>query len=117
MDIDEANAEPDEPKGVQMHTTNRRNMIHGDDDLKTCVLVVLRCIDEVGLDLLIFLDTVSWGCGTVTGDSTAKYQRSLLMNSVELPQIVDRWEWRLKSAQPVLVTHASATWQKTFLSL
>lgn len=106
MGIDEVNAEPDGPKGVRAHTTNRRNAIQGDDDLKTRILVVLKCIDEVGLDLPIFLDALSWGCDAVTGDSTARYQRSLLMNSAELPQIIGRWERRSKSAQPVLVTHA-----------
>lgn len=106
MNTDEANAEPDEPKGVLAHTANRRKAIRGEEDLKTRVLAVLRCIDETGLDLAIFLDALSWGCDAVTGDSVAKYQRGLLMNSIELPQIIDRWERRSKSARPVLVTHA-----------
>jgi len=104
--MDESNAEPDEPKGVQTHTANRRNAIQGDDDLRARVSAVLRCMDEVGLDLPIFLDALSWGCEAVTGDSSAKYQRGLLMNSIELPQIVSRWERKSKSARPVLVTHA-----------
>jgi hypothetical protein len=105
MDLDEPGAKPDEPKGVQAHTTNRRNAIGGDDDLKTRVSAVLKCIDEVGLDLPIFLDALSWGCSAVTEDSVAKYQRSLLMNSVELPQILDRWK-KSKSARTRLETHA-----------
>jgi hypothetical protein len=70
----------------------RRNAIQGDDDLKARVSAVLKRIDDVGLDLPIFLDTLSWGCDAIAGDSATRYQRSLLMKSVELPQIIDRWE-------------------------
>ncbi|KAF9787416.1 hypothetical protein BJ322DRAFT_1107483 [Thelephora terrestris] len=84
MDLDEPGAKPDEPKGVQAHMTNRRNAIGGDDDLKTRVSAVLNAVTE---------------------DSVAKYQRSLLMNSVELPQILDRWK-KSKSARTRLETHA-----------
>ena len=105
MDQDNPGPKPDDPKGVQAHTANRRDAIRGDGDLKARVLAVLKCIDEVGLDLPIFLDALSWGCDAVTEDSVAKYQRGLLMNSVELPQILDQWE-RSRSAHPVLVAHS-----------
>ena len=106
MDPGEPDPEPEELKGIRTHTANRRNAIQDDNDLKARVSAVLKCMDEVRLDLPIFLDALSWGSGAVTGDSTAKYQRGLLMNSIELPHIVDRWERRSESARPVLATQA-----------
>jgi len=106
MDPGEPDPKPDELKGIRTHTANRRNAIQDGDDLKARVSAVLKRMDEVGLDLPIFLDALSWGCESVTGDSTATYQRGLLMNSVELPHIVDRWERRSKSARRVLAVQA-----------
>ena len=92
MDQGNSGPKPGDPKGVQAHMANRHNAIGGDGDLKARVLAILKRIDEVGLDLLIILDPLSWGCDAVTEDSVAKYQRGLLMDSVELPQILNRWE-------------------------
>jgi hypothetical protein len=52
---------------------------------------------------------LSCGCSTATEDSVGRYQRSPLMNSVELPQILNRRK-KLKSACPRLEIHT--LWQK-----
>lgn len=89
-----------------MLTANRRNAIQGNSDLKARASAVLKRINDVWLDLPIFLNTLTWGCDAVAGDSATRYQRSLLMNSVELPQIIGGWERRSKPVRPVLVTRA-----------
>lgn len=67
---------------------------------------ILDHIETVGLDLPIFLDAVCWGNGHLVANGRAKSERSALMNSQELPQILERWEKRSPRASAVLKSHA-----------
>jgi len=52
---------------------------------------ILRCMDDVGLNLPIFLDLVSWGDPDCIANVKIRYERTALMVSEELPSILRRW--------------------------
>ncbi|OAX38547.1 hypothetical protein K503DRAFT_849965 [Rhizopogon vinicolor AM-OR11-026] len=52
---------------------------------------ILRCMDDVGLNLPIFLDLVSWGDPDYIANVKIRYERTALMVSEELPSILRRW--------------------------
>ncbi|OAX34726.1 hypothetical protein K503DRAFT_645542, partial [Rhizopogon vinicolor AM-OR11-026] len=52
---------------------------------------ILRCMDDVGLNLPIFLDLVSWGNPDCITNAKIRYERTALMVSEELPSILRRW--------------------------
>ncbi|KDQ51467.1 hypothetical protein JAAARDRAFT_94623, partial [Jaapia argillacea MUCL 33604] len=54
------------------------------------VLAVLAVLDEVKMDLVLFLDAVLWGDSACSSDPKVRYQRTGLMRSKELPEILER---------------------------
>ncbi|KAJ6582640.1 hypothetical protein DFH09DRAFT_1439496 [Mycena vulgaris] len=63
------------------------------DNLAAKVKMDLVYMDAVGINLPILLDTMSWGDPACTQDAKIRYERSALLNSVELPGILRRW-WK-----------------------
>ena len=61
------------------------------EDLYTCAMAVLDCIEEQGLNLAIFLWAISWNNLQLVKDATARCARTALMNSEELPEILKNW--------------------------
>lgn len=55
------------------------------------VLDVLNYLDTIGLNLLIFLDLLSWGNQACIENRKINYERTSLMVSEELPSILARW--------------------------
>lgn len=96
------------------HTKSRRESLHDPEDLCARVLVVLKCIEEQGLNLTLFLWALSWNNKPLIQDGTARFARTSLMVSDELPQILRNWHQpprqhnagiRTKAAQ-----HAMSEW-------
>jgi hypothetical protein len=86
---DNEDLEPNDP----IHLTNVR---HAKASLKEAdilgkVRVVLKCMQDVGLPLPIFLDALSWGTPECIADRTCSYARTSLMVSDELLGILERW--------------------------
>jgi hypothetical protein len=54
---------------------------------------IFEVMDPLSINLTIFLDAVSWGDGECMANSKIHYERSGLMKSDELPQILHHW-WR-----------------------
>ena len=76
------------------HTLNRWRSIQGKQDLFERVSRVLAHMKELDLDFPILLSALSWGNKLLTTDGEARYHRSVLMNSQELPEIVQQWSMR-----------------------
>ncbi|KAJ6581528.1 hypothetical protein B0H19DRAFT_885312, partial [Mycena capillaripes] len=57
------------------------------------VKMVLLYMDGVGINLPNFLDAVSRGDQACTLDAKIRFERSALLNSVELSEILRRW-WK-----------------------
>ena len=66
---------------MRRRTGRRRDDAGGPESIATRFTAVLDCIDNLGLDLPIFL----------SADGKARYERSALIHSEELPQILERW--------------------------
>lgn len=54
---------------------------------------IFQVMDSLGINLIIFLDAVSWGDSECTANSKVWYEQSGLMRSDELPHILRHW-WR-----------------------
>jgi hypothetical protein len=78
-------------------TIQRQHTQHLRDCMTGTMVEKVRCIfelmDGLGINLTLFLDAVSWGDSECTADAKIRYERSGLMKSEELPQILHRW-WR-----------------------
>ncbi|KAK6978306.1 hypothetical protein R3P38DRAFT_3334310 [Favolaschia claudopus] len=72
------------------HTQNLRNNLQP-GGLLIKVLAVLETLKEQRIDLPIFLDAVTWGDQDCVSNPTVQYARSSLMNSEELPKMLERW--------------------------
>ena len=94
---------------LRKRTGKRRADAGGPEGIAARVRVVLDRIDEVGLDLPIFLDAVCWGNGQLVVDGKAKHERSALMHSEELPRILERCKKNSPQAKSVLKNHALST--------
>lgn len=86
--------EPDDSKletgcHLKEHTERQRADARGPENIAAQVRAVLDYISNVGLDLSIFLDTVCWGNDHLVADGKARYERSALMHSSELPQVLE----------------------------
>ena len=100
--------------GVQ-NTRILRDDLQG-KSLLTPVKHVLTVIDTLGINVAIFLDALSWGDAECIQDAKIRYARSALMNSEELPGILQRWwkpPWpvtskkkRPKGARPIMEAFA-----------
>lgn len=91
---------------LREHTERRRASAGGPEVIASRVRAVLEYIDNIGLDLPILLDAVCWGNDHLAAHGKAKYERSALMHSIELPRILERWEKKSSKAKSVLRTHA-----------
>ncbi|KAF8431619.1 hypothetical protein L210DRAFT_3415728 [Boletus edulis BED1] len=75
---------------VQIQSTQRlREALTG--GVADKVLAVLSCMDRVGLNLPLFLDFLSWGDRECIVNAKIRYERTALMVSKELPDILERW--------------------------
>ena len=54
---------------------------------------VLRVMAQLGINLVLFLDAVSWGDPACIADPKVRSARTVLMKSEELPSILRRW-WK-----------------------
>ena len=95
-----------ERQSHQDHTLNRRVLIQNDQDLFERVSDVLAHMKALGLDLPILLHVLSWGSKLLTTDGEAGYHRGVLMNSRELPEIVQRWNKQSETARSFLTSWA-----------
>ena len=57
------------------------------------VVKVLDVMADLGINLSIFLDALSWGDATCISDTKVRYARTGLMKSKELPLILRQW-WK-----------------------
>ena len=90
--VDESEEEGEAGPAIQhQHTQHLRNCMTG--RLVDKIQYIFEVMDRLGINLTIFLDAVSWGDGECTANSKIRYERSGLMKSGELPQILHRW-WR-----------------------
>ena len=90
--VDESEEEDEVGPAIQhQHTQHLRNCMTG--RLVDKIQYIFGVMDRLGINLTIFLDAVSWGDGECTANSKIHYERSGLMKSDELPQILRRW-WR-----------------------
>lgn len=103
MDANPADAER---TSYQAHTAGRRATIVDERDLSERVINVLAHMKTLGLDLPILLHALSWGNKFLTVDGEARYHRGVLMNSVELPEIIQQWNKRSQTARHSLTEWA-----------
>jgi hypothetical protein len=73
------------------HNQTRRDRLQGDITDKVCH--VLHVMEELGLNLTLFLDSLSWGDQKCISNPMIRNARTGLMTSAELPSILRRW-WR-----------------------
>jgi len=111
MDGNEADNAAD-PVGVgwssyRDHTLNRRSAMRDEEDLVKRVEMALVCMDNLGLDLPILLHALSWSNEPLISNNTAKYHRSVLMNSLELPEILKQWSKKSEAARRSLTQWAT----------
>ena len=105
-DVELNESQPGIGRNLRERTENRRASAGGPGNIATRVRAVLQFIDDVGLDLPIFLDAVCWGNELVVADGKARYERSALMHSNVLPQILERMEKNSPQAKSVLKNYA-----------
>jgi hypothetical protein len=88
-DEDEAEVGP----AIELHNTQiLRDHLQG-KSLVGPIKHLLVVMDGMGINLPIFLDALSWGDPECIQDAKIWYARSALMNSKELPGILQRW-WK-----------------------
>jgi hypothetical protein len=90
-------------------TDRRRADAGGPENIAARVRKILDYISKVGLDLPIFLDAVCWGNNHLAVDGKAKYERSVLMHSSELPRILERWGGKSSPAKLAVKNYALST--------
>ena len=100
---------PEMGHGYREQTRRRKEVIGGPETIASAVNVVLEYLEKVGLDLPMFLDAVCWGNDHLVADGRAKYQRSVLVYSDELPQILERLEKKSIQAKSAPKCHALST--------
>lgn len=104
---DETTNVPDaERTPYHIHTLNRRAAIRDEQDMFERVSNTLSHMKGLGLDLPILLHALSWENKLLTADGEARYHRSVLMNSLELPGIVQQWNKRSGAARSSLTSWA-----------
>ncbi|KAH0832216.1 hypothetical protein J3R83DRAFT_13179 [Lanmaoa asiatica] len=82
--------DPDASPPIQrVHTRHLREHLGPDKAAK--VAAVLVYMNQLGLNLPLFLDLLSWGDPDCVTDPKIRYERSALMVSEELPSIIARW--------------------------
>lgn len=111
MDRNEAD-NPADPLGTgrssyRDHTLNRRSAMRDEEDLVERVERVLVCMGGLGLNLPVFLHALSWGNEPLISKNTAKYHRSVLMNSLKLPEILKQWSKKSEAARRSLTQWAT----------
>ena len=55
------------------------------------VLAVLSCMDNIGLNLPLFLDFLSWGDQECVVNARIQYECIILMVNKELSSILEQW--------------------------
>ena len=79
--------------GIQVgNTATLRANLQG-KNLVELIRPILILMDQQGINLPILLDAISWGDADCIQDAKIRYQRSVLMNSRELPAILRHW-WK-----------------------
>ena len=88
----ESSSEEEIGPAIQLtHNQTLRDRLQGDIVDKVCH--ILRVMEQLGLNLTLFLDAVSWGDPKCVSNPIIRNARSGLMISTELPTILRRW-WR-----------------------
>jgi hypothetical protein len=59
--------------------------------LASSVKAVLKHLKEKQLNLAVLLEAVFWGCEELVDDSEARWARTVLLSSEQLPSILQRW--------------------------
>ena len=72
-------------------TRIQREAITDPEDLCTRVLAVLKCMDEHGLNLTLFLWAISWNNKPLIQNGVARFAQTSLMGSEEVPDILKNW--------------------------
>ncbi|KAF9791033.1 hypothetical protein BJ322DRAFT_1000129 [Thelephora terrestris] len=106
-DIEETTEnQPEVGHKIREHTARFRVAAGDSKAIAIRVGSILDHIETVGLDLPIFLDAVCWGNENLLVHMKGKRERSALVNSCELPQILERLQKRSRRASSVLKSHA-----------
>ncbi|PCH40525.1 hypothetical protein WOLCODRAFT_56997, partial [Wolfiporia cocos MD-104 SS10] len=99
-------------------TRRLRENLQASGDMSGRVLRVLECFKDEGLDLPLFLWALSWNpeFPELVSGGKARYARTALTHSIELPEILWRWnrplrrhcvEVRTRAAHPIFESMAS----------
>ncbi|KAJ7591737.1 hypothetical protein C8J56DRAFT_1046070 [Mycena floridula] len=77
------------------HAKTRRWKKAAEEDgvMLSKVHTILKTMEDLNINLPLFLDAVSWGNEDCTRDGKVKHARMVLMHSEELPQILQHW-WK-----------------------
>lgn len=91
-------AQPEDDEGpppaiplTQLETREMRDAVWGDVDQR--VLNVLDSMAENGINVPIFMDALNWGTPVSYLNPVIRHARNVLLDSVELPNILERW-WK-----------------------
>lgn len=95
-DVPTSGSEDDEPEPERgepiSRARTRRNLNNTTpEELRQKSLLVLDYMKNIGIDLPVFLDVVSWGDEESTANNRFRYERNALMTSIQLPCILERW--------------------------
>lgn len=84
--------ESDSPFGDQhRQTAHLRALCWKSPDLERNTVKIIRFMQSKNMNIPLFLDALSWGSPECTQNRTIMRARSVLMNSAELPDILQRW--------------------------
>ncbi|KAI0630349.1 hypothetical protein C8Q77DRAFT_1219914 [Trametes polyzona] len=76
---------------IQLQDTRAKQRQLGSASKLERVRNILKCMDNNGMNLPMFLDALSWGDEDCVNDPKVRYERTALMVSEELPHILKRW--------------------------
>ncbi|KAI0629150.1 hypothetical protein C8Q77DRAFT_1236530 [Trametes polyzona] len=76
---------------IQLQDTRAKRRQLGSASKLERVHNILKCMEDNGMNIPMFLDTLSWGDDECIHDPKVRYERTALMVSEELPYILRRW--------------------------
>lgn len=89
------------------HTDRCRQFLEVSGDISDRVLKVLALMDDLHLNLPLFLWAISWNVPELISNNRVRYARTTLMVSVELPGILAHWHKPPRSHSQGIRTRAA----------
>jgi hypothetical protein len=89
------------------HTRNCQDILEKAGNIADHVVEVIKFMDSLHLNLLIFLWAISWNVPELVANPKVKFVRTTLMTSEELPDIITCWHTPPHAHNSGVHTHAA----------